>query len=179
MEIIPYTEKSFILVGSDTKNYKEKLKQMGGTYGTYWKDRVTGQNFPGWMFNINKMPEIGEFLRNPDTYQPASPRSADRNRSGQQYMQPPNPYFGQQTPIQQGLQRVVYDIRVPNVGNVVNVVIGNSITPLQVKTVLSSRNNGVSDTLYLRGDDNSINVAKIVNGEWQIISNLTEHKVLF
>ncbi|SNW62275.1 Hypothetical protein ORPV_371 [Orpheovirus IHUMI-LCC2] len=175
MEIIPYTEKSFILVGSDTKNYIEKLKEMGGTYGRYWKNRVTGENFSGWMFNINKMPEIEEFLRTPDTYQPVSPRSSGQGRSRQQ----PTSYFGQQTIQQPGLQRVIYDIKVPNVGNIVNVVIGSSITPLRVGTVLSSKNDGLLDTLYLQADDNSINVAKIVNGEWQIISNLTEHKVLF
>ncbi|SNW62274.1 Hypothetical protein ORPV_370 [Orpheovirus IHUMI-LCC2] len=196
MEIKPYTEKAFVLVGEATKNYTTKLGKDGmhGKYGNKWTNKETGETFSGWMFSNKRRQEVEAFLQSPETYQPPPPKPAGRGRGKVIEDQQPTQYFTQpmqsfaqpmqafnlQQPLTQtGLQRLMYDIKVPNVGDVVHMVVGNSMSQLNVKHVLSSKNNGLHDTLYLQGSDEQLMLAKVVNGEWQILTNVSEHKLLF
>jgi hypothetical protein len=51
LEIIPYSEKSFVLTGEGTKAIKDTLKEMGGGFGTRFTHPTTSEKFAGWVFS--------------------------------------------------------------------------------------------------------------------------------
>lgn len=53
VRIIPYTEKSFVVVG-DTKPHKESIKNLGGKWNASLTNKETGERFMGWIFFLNK-----------------------------------------------------------------------------------------------------------------------------
>jgi len=59
MRIIPYTPKSFAVVG-DTYHVKETLKAMGGAFSKWLK--VDGVNVPGWCFSLKREVQVRKFL---------------------------------------------------------------------------------------------------------------------
>lgn len=59
MRIIPYTPKSFAVVG-DTYAVKETLKAMGGAFSKWLK--VDGQHVPGWCFSLKREIQVRKFL---------------------------------------------------------------------------------------------------------------------
>ena len=59
MRIIPYTPKSFAVVG-DTYHVKETLKAMGGAFSKWLK--VDGQHVPGWCFSLKREVQVRKFL---------------------------------------------------------------------------------------------------------------------
>jgi len=50
LTIIEYSEKSFVVFGTKTKEIKEKLKELGGKYNPSLKHQ-DGSSFPGWIFS--------------------------------------------------------------------------------------------------------------------------------
>jgi len=59
MRIIPYTPKSFAVVG-DTYAVKETLKAMGGAFSKWLK--VDGKHVPGWCFSLKREVQVRKFL---------------------------------------------------------------------------------------------------------------------
>ena len=53
VRIIPYTEKSFVVVG-DTKPHKDSIKNLGGKWNASLTNKETGEKFMGWIFFLNK-----------------------------------------------------------------------------------------------------------------------------
>ena len=53
VRIIPYTEKSFVVVG-DTKPHKDSIKNLGGKWNSSLTNKETGEKFMGWIFFLNK-----------------------------------------------------------------------------------------------------------------------------
>ena len=59
LEIVPYTPNSFLVIGMDTKTYKEELKVLGGIYRSNWKGYGHG-----WMFSNRRKQEVETFIEN-------------------------------------------------------------------------------------------------------------------
>ena len=53
MKVKKYTEKSFVLVGEDTKTWKEEIKTLGGCFNRFLKDSE-GKPFAGWISLLRK-----------------------------------------------------------------------------------------------------------------------------
>lgn len=53
MELVEYTEKSLLLKGKETKEYKKEIKELGGKWNSSLK---------GWIFSKKKGEEISLFL---------------------------------------------------------------------------------------------------------------------
>ena len=68
MRIIPYTPKSFAVVG-DTYHVKETLKAMGGMFSKWLK--VDGVNVPGWCFSLKREVQVRKFLMETGEVSPA------------------------------------------------------------------------------------------------------------
>lgn len=68
MRIIPYTPKSFAVVG-DTYHVKETLKAMGGAFSKWLK--VDGVNVPGWCFSLKREVQVRKFLMETGEVSPA------------------------------------------------------------------------------------------------------------
>ena len=52
-----YSEKSFVVRGDDTKNQKDKLKDLGGKWNSNLKDGG------GWIFSNNNKNKVQEWLK--------------------------------------------------------------------------------------------------------------------
>jgi len=52
-----YSEKSFVIRGEDTKNQKDKLKELGGKWNSNLK------NGGGWIFSNNNKDKVEEWLK--------------------------------------------------------------------------------------------------------------------
>lgn len=58
----PYSEKSLLVYGEDTKKYSKQLKKIGGKFGMNFKvPSIKGVNVPGWIFSMNKKEEVYAF----------------------------------------------------------------------------------------------------------------------
>jgi hypothetical protein len=57
MEIVDYSEKSFVVRGN-TKEYKDKLKELGGK----WNSNLTDGG--GWIFSNTRKDKVEEWLSN-------------------------------------------------------------------------------------------------------------------
>lgn len=53
IELKPYSEKSFLITGDDTKKYKEKLKELGGKWNSTLK---------GWIYSIKNEEKVKEWM---------------------------------------------------------------------------------------------------------------------
>ena len=54
MKVEPYSEKSYAIYGSDTKEYKEQLKELGAKFNRNL------ENGPGWTISKKKYEELKE-----------------------------------------------------------------------------------------------------------------------
>lgn len=64
MQITNYSDKCFVITGEDTREYKEKIKSLGGK----WNARLK-HGLKGWVFPIQKLSEVKQFVENPSSFQ--------------------------------------------------------------------------------------------------------------
>jgi hypothetical protein len=63
LNIQEYSAKSFVVRGN-TKEYKDKLKSLGGKWNPNLTDKETGSRFGGWIFGNNKRKLVEEYIEN-------------------------------------------------------------------------------------------------------------------
>ncbi len=68
MRIVPYTTKSFAVVG-ETYNHRDELKAMGGAFSKWLK--IDGVNAPGWCFSLKREIQVRQWLKQVDNPRPA------------------------------------------------------------------------------------------------------------
>jgi hypothetical protein len=54
IQVMPYSEKSFVCFGKATKEHKDMLHELGGGYNRYLTHPQTKEKFSGWIFPIKK-----------------------------------------------------------------------------------------------------------------------------
>lgn len=59
--LLDYTEKSFVVIG-DTKNIKDKLKELGGRYNPNLTHPETKERLSAWIFSKKQKEKIQTFL---------------------------------------------------------------------------------------------------------------------
>jgi hypothetical protein len=190
--IVPYTDRSFILTG-DTKAYVENLKKMNGKWGpNKWTDKTTGARFSGWMFGNGRLEEVQAFIEgvNKGTVQPLAPEGKTLKAPAQAVVMPSIAALNLNTPISgvsPDYQTVTYSVKRPIVGSPVNITIGTG-TDLTIMThkiahVVSSHNDNILDIVYISVsgaiEPSKVSLLKIVNGDWQVVGLLQEHRVVF
>ena len=68
MRIIPYTPKSFAVIG-DTYTHRAELKSMGGCFSKWLK--IDNANVPGWCFSLKRELEVRRYLMGVESPRPA------------------------------------------------------------------------------------------------------------
>ena len=58
VQVMPYSERSFVCFGEATKTHKDLLMELGGGYNRNLKHPKTGEKFSGWIFSIKKRPTV-------------------------------------------------------------------------------------------------------------------------
>jgi hypothetical protein len=64
MESLDYTEKSFVVFGEDTKNHKDKLKELGGRYNPNLTHPVTKEKMSAWIFSNKQKEKVKSYMEN-------------------------------------------------------------------------------------------------------------------
>jgi hypothetical protein len=64
MEILNYTEKSFVLFGEKTKEAKEQLKQLGGRFNPNLTHPETKEKLSAWVFSKKALESVQNFIKN-------------------------------------------------------------------------------------------------------------------
>ena len=62
LNIENYSDKSFVIRGDSTREYKESLKALGGKWNSRLTDKENGSKFGAWLFWTEKRPEIERWL---------------------------------------------------------------------------------------------------------------------
>lgn len=62
IELVQYSDRSYALFGSGTKNIKDQLKELGCRYNRFLTDPRTGEKKAGWIFSIGKLDKIKELI---------------------------------------------------------------------------------------------------------------------
>jgi len=62
MELLEYTEKSFIVLGEKTKDCKEDLKQLGGRYNPHLTHPQTKEKLAAWIFSKKNHEKLKQYI---------------------------------------------------------------------------------------------------------------------
>ena len=65
MNLFEYTEKSIVLVGEDTKLYKDQIKDLFGKFNNFLKPRPEHKfdGGAGWIFSKSRKLDVEKFLK--------------------------------------------------------------------------------------------------------------------
>ena len=58
IQVMPYSEKSFVCYGKATKEHKDLLLELGGGYNRHLTHPQTKEKFSGWIFPIKKRASV-------------------------------------------------------------------------------------------------------------------------
>ena len=64
MYLINYSDKSFVIFGDDTRNHKDLIKSLGGSWNSGLTHPITNERFGGWIFSNKKLNVVYEILGN-------------------------------------------------------------------------------------------------------------------
>lgn len=63
MEVVDYSEKSFVVFGEETRNKTAELKEFGGRYNPNLTHPETKQKCAGWIFSKKKKDTVQEWIQ--------------------------------------------------------------------------------------------------------------------
>ena len=176
LNLINYSDKTFIVFGEATKTYKQQMMELGGKFNGRLKERFGEHvNFPGgaaWIF-MNK-------------YRSSVYKFVNQVNSGDNKQHEGVPQQGTQinlptvfAPVKSSTyQFVKWKVYKPTEGMTVTIKAGGASTIGKVVQTESSRNKNIIDTVYI---DLGGNTSKLVicNGGWKVWGYMVEHSVYF
>lgn len=159
MEIIDYSEKSFVLIGEDTKIYKEQLKKLNGKFSKVLDKEICKDGI-GWIFSKKNRERVDKFLADLST------QKSDTLL----------PTVITVTETESKVQIVKWKVPRPKVGQKVNVSVNS--TSLEGTIAEIETHNDIIDTFYIDTQEGKSKVV-IINGKWQIFGLSNPHFVKF
>jgi hypothetical protein len=63
MELLDYTDKSFVVIGENTKLFKDKLKELGGRYNPNLTHPETKEKMAAWIFSKKQKEKLQSFVQ--------------------------------------------------------------------------------------------------------------------
>jgi len=63
MQLINYSERSFVIFGDDTSIHKELIKTLGGRWNRNLTHPITNERFGGWVFSNRNLNAVSNALR--------------------------------------------------------------------------------------------------------------------
>lgn len=64
MQLINYSERSFVLFDEDTINHRDLIKSLGGRWNRNLTNPITGERFGGWIFSNGRLNAVSSVLGN-------------------------------------------------------------------------------------------------------------------
>ena len=160
-----YTEKSFVISGEATREYKDSLKTLGGKF-----NRNLRNGLAGWIFPKSKQESVMSFVLKVNSGEMSS---ADL------------PTFDSldipvvDTPKAVNYQFVKFKVFKPKEGMKVKLTtFGKSSMQGKVTSVESYNKDGVIDTVYVDFDGKT-SMGAVCRGKWQIYGYFEPHTLYF
>lgn len=166
LNIVYYSDKTFIVFGEATKIYKEEMKDFGGKFNSRLKERPGFSGGPGWIFMNKYRDVVDEFVNNINL-------KMNMQHKGGSKQNIPTVIAPIKVPT---YQYVKWKIFKPIDGMSVTIKTGNSSS---VGTVIQTKSHkNIVDTVYIDLDGNTSKLV-ICNGKWQVFGYMIEHTVYF
>ena len=199
LTLIPYSERSFVVFGEDTRAYKSKLQELGGRYNPNLTDPESGQKLKGWIFSKkqqDKVEQLIEDIKNgavePDVAEEAPVRKTYTKKVSPKKV----PAKAVKSPSAKGAlklatpvkkleeQTVTYTLVKPRVGLRVTLRTPDGVSEGEVFEI--GKTDNVVDTAFMHPlaendklDTETIYQLVITNGKWKILGVIEEHTVEF
>lgn len=167
LSIVDYSDKSFVVYGSATKQYKESLKNLGGRFNSKLKPREDWEGGAAWIYSVSKKPDVAEFVNDVNSGEITSDFPDVRNSNNGL------PIYN--VPRKEKYQQVKFRIFKPEEGMEVKLNDGSQKEGTVTRT---ETNNGIVDTAYLELDGTPT-MAVISRGKWQIWGYNHKHSLFF
>lgn len=168
--VVDYSDKTFIVFGEATRTYKQQLRDLGGKFNKYLKERPEFAGGAAWIFMNKFKPKVYNFV--------------NQVNGGEITQHEGIPQQGDQialptvvAPIKDKIyQYVKYKVFKPVDGMTVTIKAGGAASVGEVLQTETHRN--IVDTVYI---DLGGNTSKLVicNGRWQVWGYMVEHSVYF
>ena len=176
LNMVDYSDKTFIVFGEATKTYKEQMKDLGGKFMKQMKERPGFAGGAAWMFFMKLKPQVIDFVNSVNNRQinqhegVTHQDTINLNVTGQLAL--PTVI----APIHNATyQTVHWKVYKPVAGMSVTIKAGGASAAGEVLQVESHRN--VVDTAYISLNGNTSKLV-IINGYWQVHGYMVEHRVL-
>lgn len=78
LNIVNYSDKSFVVTGDDTRKYKDHLKNLGGKWNSRLTNKANGEKFSGWVFYSSLREKVENWIKNPTSVIPESKNDNQR-----------------------------------------------------------------------------------------------------
>ena len=173
LNLVDYSDKSFIVFGEATRTYKEQMKQLGGKFNMRLQPRPGFPGGPAWIFQPGQKPAVIDFMNQVNTRKITHHEEVMHQDS-------PTTALGLPTVIgpitNTKYQSVHWRVFKPSEGMSVTVKAGGVVVAGKVLQVESHRN--VVDTAYINVGGNTSKLV-ICNGYWQVWGYMVDHRVIF
>ena len=168
LNVVDYSEKSFVVWGELTRQYKDHLKGFGGRFNGRLRqvgDFTTGK---GWVFGLKNKDSILEFVEkvNPGEI---SPTDLPQN-TGDGSLPTVN------APKSTTYQWVKFRIFKPQTGMRVLLKVNNQEVVGEVTS--TEQHNNITDTVYIDFNGKT-SMGVIQNGKWKILGYMADHTLFF
>lgn len=171
LNIIEYSEKSFVVFGSDTKTYREQLKSLGGRFNGHLKER---ENFPGgpaWIFPNKHYDNVKDFVESVKSGNFQTGEIPTNEEQGAMLPSVIEPIQNQNK-----YQMIKWKVFKPKESMTVTIKSQGKTIDAKIKSI--ETHNDIVDTVYI-SVNNGTSKLVICNGQWQVWGYMTKHKIRF
>jgi hypothetical protein len=176
LQVVDYSDKSFVVYGELTRKYKDILKPMGGRFNKNLT--IDGKLASGWVFGLKNKEKIMNFVMsvnqgtmNSNNGIPSVPSTSN---IGLPVVAPPVPVPTNTSTY----QFVKFKVYCPRENQSVRLNTGGKVVHGVVTKTESHNRDGVTDTVYIDFNGQT-SLGVICRSKWQIFGYFTDHSVFF
>ena len=189
LRLIPYSEKSFVITGEETRNYKEYFKKTGRFNANLKNPEDSDQKMPGWIFSNKHLATMTDIVNkihagqlSPPTSPAPSPRRTTKvSRARKSALKPSVPFDQPLSlePQKVETQTVTYNVVKPEVGMTAYLTLDTTTVTTTVTQVGQSQSGAYDSAVVKPVTNKETYLLAIVSGKWQVLGVLNDHQVTF
>lgn len=199
LTLIPYSDRSFVVYGEDTKLYKSRFQDLIGRYNPNLTNPESGEKLKGWIFGNKQREKVNQLLEDiragtvePDEVEEKPARKTYTKRVSPKKVPPKNV----KSPSTKGTlklaapvkkleeQTVTYTLPKPKANMRVTLKTPEGV--IEGETFEISKTGDVVDTVFVhpfneqgKVDTDTVYQLAIINGRWGVLGLTENHSVEF
>jgi hypothetical protein len=182
VELINYSEKSFVLRGKKTKEWSNRLREEGGKFNCMLTDPLTMKKFCGWLFKKSDKEKIDKILYEMmnDSIEIVNPEKSSLPSSSNLNTDVIIEDIPINNPIQ--YQKINFEIVIPQVGMKAKIYSNNNLLFTGKVLKVMKKNEMVTECLIKNDKNNHLLntiTCGIINFDWRILGTLIETNIIF